>query len=349
MNVSDFSFELPEELIAQSPLDERDGARMLVIDRQAGTWQDRTFLDFPSLLEAGDRLVLNNTRVLPARLFGQREAGPDSLQPPTGVVEALLTKPVSEQPLRWEALVRPGRKLDIGQRVTFSDRLRATVVAKGERGVRVLEFDSPGDFYAELERVGHVPLPPYIQREDQASDRERYQTVYAAQPGAAAAPTAGLHFTEEVLSACRSRGVETVEITLHVGLGTFQPVHVDRVEEHQMHSERYEISETAAKALSSGEGRIVAAGTTSVRTLEAAAQRGNGAIQAGSGETDIFIYPGYDFQAVDALLTNFHLPQSTLLMLVCAFAGQELMLEAYRHAVRERYRFFSYGDCMLIV
>ncbi len=322
---------------------------MLVIDSGAGTWQDRAFRDFPSLLEAGDRLVLNNTRVLPARLFGRREASAESLQPPTGVVESLLTKPVSEQPLRWEALVRPGRKLDIGQRVTFSDRLRATVVGKGERGVRVLEFDSPGNFYAELERVGHVPLPPYIQRDDDAADRERYQTVYAAQPGAAAAPTAGLHFTDEVLAACRARGVNTVEITLHVGLGTFQPVHVDRVEEHKMHSERYEVSEAAAQALSGGEGRIVAAGTTAVRTLETAAQRSDGEIQAGSAETEIFIYPGYRFRAVDAILTNFHLPESTLLMLVCAFAGKELMLEAYRHAVQERYRFFSYGDCMLIV
>ncbi|MDA0204322.1 MAG: tRNA preQ1(34) S-adenosylmethionine ribosyltransferase-isomerase QueA [Acidobacteria bacterium] len=349
MDVADFSFELPEELIAQAPPTERDGARMLVVDRQAGVWQDRAFRDFPSYVLPADRLVVNNTRVIPARLFGRRADVPGALQQPTGVVEVLLSKPLSATPPRWEALVRPSKKLDVGQLIVFPEGLEARVTAKGEYGLRTLEFNDAAGFYEKIERIGHMPLPPYIRREDTASDRQRYQTVYASTPGAAAAPTAGLHFTEQVLASCRERGAEVVEVTLHVGLGTFQPVRVQQLSEHRMHSERFELSAAAAETLGPPGGRIIAAGTTAVRTLETAAQRHDGAVRACSGETDIFIYPGYRFQVVQALLTNFHLPESTLLMLVCAFAGTELMLDAYRHAVKERYRFFSYGDCMLII
>ncbi len=349
MKVSDFTFELPDELIAQVPLPERDAARMLVVDRQSGTWQDRSFRDFPSYLRPGDRLVLNNTRVLPARLFGRRAGVPGALQQPSGVVEVLLSKPVSESPLRWQALVRPSKKLTVGQLVVFPEGLEGRVVAEGEYGLRTLEFNCSDEFYEKIERIGHVPLPPYIRRPDNKADRERYQTVYASESGAAAAPTAGLHFTDDVLAQCREQGAQIAEVTLHVGLGTFQPVRVERITQHQMHSERFALSSATAKILENTPGRIFAAGTTAVRTLETAAQRNDGKIQACSGETDIFIYPGYEFQAVDALLTNFHLPESTLLMLTSALAGTELMLEAYRHAVKERYRFFSYGDCMLIV
>ena len=349
MNVADFTFELPEELIAQAPPSERDGARMLVVDRQAGVWYDKTFRDFPSYIRPADRLVVNNTRVLPARLFGRRADVPDALQQPTGVVEVLLSKPLSATPPRWEALVRPSKKLDVGQVIVFPEELEARVTARGEYGLRTLQFNDDAGFYEKIERIGHMPLPPYIRREDTAADRQRYQTVYASTPGAAAAPTAGLHFTEQVLASCRERGAEVVEVTLHVGLGTFQPVRVQKLNEHRMHSERFEVSAAAAESLRAPGGRVIAAGTTAVRTLETAAQRHGGAIGPCSGETDIFIYPGYRFQVVDALLTNFHLPESTLLMLVCAFAGTELMLDAYRHAVKERYRFFSYGDCMLIL
>lgn len=349
MKVSDFTFDLPEELIAQAPLPKRDAARMLVVDRKSGTWQDKSFRDFPSYLQAGDSLVLNNTRVLPARLFGRRAGSSGAAQQPSGVIEVLLSKPVSESPLRWQALVRPGKKVTVGQVVIFPEGLDGRVVADGEYGLRTLEFTCPGEFYETIERIGHMPLPPYIRRDDSASDRERYQTVFASQPGAAAAPTAGLHFTDATLDECRDRGVQTTEVTLHVGLGTFQPVRVESITEHQMHSEWFELSDAAAETLRNTSGRIVAAGTTAVRTLETAAQRNNGDIRACSGDTDIFIFPGYKFQVVDALLTNFHLPESTLLMLTSALAGTELMLDAYRHAVKERYRFFSYGDCMLIL
>jgi S-adenosylmethionine:tRNA ribosyltransferase-isomerase len=349
VNVSDFTFELPEELIAQTPAPERDGARMLVVDRRAGVWQDRVFRDFPSYIQPGDRLVVNNTRVMPARLMGRRADVPGAAQQPTGAVEVLLSKPLSESPQRWEALVRPGKKLDIGQVIVFPEGLEARVTAKGEYGLRTLEFNAAADFHEKIERIGRMPLPPYIRREDGVEDRQRYQTVYASIPGAAAAPTAGLHFTDEVLERCRRHGAEIVEVTLHVGLGTFQPVRVKQVSEHRMHSECFELSADAAKQLQDPPGRVLAAGTTAVRTLETAARLHGGSIRACSGETDIFIYPGYRFQAVDGLLTNFHLPESTLLMLVCAFAGTELMLDAYRHAVKERYRFFSYGDCMLIL
>ncbi len=341
MKLSDFTFDLPEELIAQAPPPERDASRMLVVDRAAGTWRDRRFLDLPEYLKPRDCLVLNNTRVLPARLYGRRRGA-------TGLVEVLLVKRVGHEPMRWEALVRPGRKMRVGEVVEFPGGLSGAIVDRGEYGLRTLEFQPPEGFFETLERIGHMPLPPYIKRADSDEDRGRYQTVFAKESGSAAAPTAGLHFTPEVLRRCEEAGAEKAEITLHVGLGTFQPVRVDEIEAHRMHSEVFEVDAPAAESLRRAE-RVVAVGTTAVRTLETAVRRGDGRIQACSGETDIFIYPGFEFQAVGAMLTNFHLPESTLLMLVSAFAGRELSLAAYRHAVEERYRFFSYGDCMLII
>lgn len=349
MKVSDFSFELPEELIAQEPLPERSASRMLVVDRTAGTWRDRVFEDFPEYLRTNDALVLNNTRVLPARLFGHRVGSSEAtLQRPSGLVEVLLAKQLSGNPMRWEALVRPGRKMRVGERIAFPGGLEALIVGRGEYGLRTLDFTPAEGFFEAVQRIGHMPLPPYIKRADSTADQERYQTVYSKTLGSAAAPTAGLHFTPRVLERCLRKGVSKIEITLHVGLGTFQPVRVEDVEEHRMHAEVFEVSDNAAAELD-GAGRVVAVGTTAVRTLEHCARVGGGAIKAGSGETDIFIYPGFEFRAVGAMLTNFHLPQSTLMMLVSAFAGRELILEAYRHAVIERYRFFSYGDCMLIL
>ena len=368
MLVSEFDFHLPPELIAQEPLAERSSSRMLHLERISGQLTDRLFSEFPQLLRAGDLLVINNTRVFPARLFGRRSgshAQPVSAKNPaarnflTGKVEVLLTKQSDDDSLVWEALVRPGRKVMPGERIFFggeeteaNHRLAAEIIARGEFGERTLRFDAVPDLFAEIEKLGHVPLPPYISRNDVASDRERYQTVYARERGSVAAPTAGLHFTPEILSQVRERGIEIAEITLHVGLGTFQPVHTERVEDHKLHRERYSISPEAANAINSArteKRRIVAVGTTTVRTLEfAASQSPESSIQAGSGEADIFIYPGYTFRVVDALLTNFHLPQSTLLMLVSAFAGKENVHRAYEHAVKERYRFFSYGDCMFI-
>jgi S-adenosylmethionine:tRNA ribosyltransferase-isomerase len=366
--VSEFDFHLPPELIAQEPLADRSASRMLHLERASGKFSDATFRDFPQMLRPGDLLVMNNTRVFPARLFGCRSgthAQPVSPKNPAareflrGKVEVLLTKQSDDDPLVWEALARPGRKLTPGEHVFFGGaeteadhRLAAEIISVGDFGERTLRFDPVPDLFAEIEQLGHVPLPPYISREDAPSDRERYQTVYARERGSVAAPTAGLHFTPEVLTAIRQRGVETAEITLHAGLGTFQPVHAERVEDHKLHRERYSISAEAAKAINSArdsERRIIAVGTTSVRTLEfAASQSPDGTIRPGSGEADIFIYPGYKFRVVDAMLTNFHLPQSTLLMLVCAFAGKQNVVRAYEHAVKERYRFFSYGDCMFI-
>lgn len=350
MRVSDFHFELPEGLIAQQPSERRDTSRMLIVDRASGRWEDRCFRDLPDYLRAGDRLVVNNTRVLAARLFGRREGvhATTSRKQISGLVEVLLIKQTGAKPQRWETLVRPGRKLGVGERIQFPEGLEGTVVERGEYGLRVIEFNAGDDFLEVVDRIGHTPLPPYIKRSDQTADRERYQTVYARQAGSVAAPTAGLHFTPELLAEAARRGVVRVEITLHVGLGTFQPVRVEDVEQHSMHPERYEISPEAAARLA-GEGRIVAVGTSSVRTLEHAVRMGKGHIAAGGGETSLFIYPGFEFQVVQALLTNFHLPESTLLMLVSAFAGRELILEAYAHAVREKYRFFSYGDCMFIL
>ena len=368
MLVSDFDYHLPEELIAQQPLADRAASRLLHLDRGQELLQDRGFRDLPELLRPDDLLVFNNTKVLPARLFGHRSgsrAQRVSTQNPAaaaflrGRVEVLLTKQLSSEPMQWEALVHPGRKLGVGERIYFgadasqaSHDLVAEIVRRGTFGERHLRFDPVPDFYSVLNRIGHVPLPPYIDRPDMPSDREQYQTVYAEPVGSAAAPTAGLHFTTDVLDRIRQRGIETVEITLHVGLGTFQPVRGEVVEEHKLHREWYRISEDAAERIQRARDarrRVVAVGTTTVRTLEfAARQNANGRIVAQSGDADIFIYPGFEFRVVGAMLTNFHLPKSTLLMLVAAFASRERILRAYEHAVRERYRFYSYGDCMFV-
>jgi S-adenosylmethionine:tRNA ribosyltransferase-isomerase len=367
--VSDFNFHLPDDLIAQEPLAERDGARMLHLQRGGG-YADRLFRDLPDLLQPGDLLVFNNTRVFPARLYGRREgarARPASPHNPAardflhGRIEVLLTRQISTEPNDWECLVRPGRKIGVGEWLFFGERdeLQAEVLARGKFGERHIRFQSTfrsdDDFFAVLDRIGHVPLPPYVARPDSPRDRERYQTVYAQQRGSVAAPTAGLHFTPEILNRIRQRGVETVEITLHVGLGTFQPIRVERVEDHQIHSEPYSISAEAASAINlalRASRRIIAVGTTTVRTLEHAVRLGAGTIMVGPAAADIFIYPdlkrGFEFKVVKAMLTNFHLPQSTLLMLVSAFAGRESILRAYEYAVSEWYRFYSYGDCMFI-
>jgi len=368
VQVSDFEYHLPAELIAREPLADRSSSRLLHLDRATGALEDRRFRELPDLLRPNDVLVFNNTKVLPARLFGHRSGSrahrlspdnPASREFLRGRVEVLLTKQLSTTSLEWEALVHPGRKLGIGERLYFgasateeSHELAAEITGRGTFGERHLRFDPVSNFFAVLERIGHIPLPPYIDRPDTAADRVQYQTVYAKPLGSVAAPTAGLHFTAEILDRIRKRGIETVEITLHVGLGTFQPVRVEIVEEHKLHCEWYEISADAAQRVErarDGGCRIVAVGTTAVRTLEFAAQQGpDGRITGQSGEADIFIYPGFQFRVVGALLTNFHLPRSTLLMLVSAFAGREKVLRAYEHAVHERYRFYSYGDCMLV-
>jgi S-adenosylmethionine:tRNA ribosyltransferase-isomerase len=365
--VSDFNFELPEELIAQSPPPVRGSSRMLLLDRAAGEYRDDFFRNLPERLKPGDLLVLNDSRVIPARLYATRTRGvhtqagsPD----PSGKIEVLLTESLGDD--RWTALVRPAKKVLPGERLLFDSvegevMLEAEVVAAGEFGERTIRFSPRPDFLAVLERIGHMPLPPYIHREDTVEDRERYQTVYSDQAGSAAAPTAGLHFTPEVLERLRQRGVEVERVTLHVGLGTFQPVRVERVEEIHLHTERYTLPERTAEAVNRAlkeRRRIVAAGTTTVRTLEHCAQVAEKdgfepyagvQLHPHSGETNIFISPGFRFKVVGGLLTNFHLPQSTLLMLVSALGGREQVLAAYRHAVRERYRFFSYGDCMLVL
>jgi S-adenosylmethionine:tRNA ribosyltransferase-isomerase len=366
--VSEFDYYLPTDLIATQPLADRAAARMLHVDRASGVLRDATFREFPGLLRPDDLLVVNNTRVLPARLFGHRSgsraqqisaSNPAAAQFLHGKVEVLLTKQISADPHVWEALVHPGRKLGIGERIYFgaaasehSHELAAEIIARGDFGERHLRFDLVSDFFAVVERIGHVPLPPYIDRPDTPLDREQYQTVYAQPLGSVAAPTAGLHFTPEILERIRARGVETAEITLHVGLGTFQPIRVEVVEEHKIHREWYSISPDAAKKIQrarDAKRRVVAVGTTTVRTLEfAARQSPDGRITAQSGDADIFIYPGFDFRVTGALLTNFHLPKSTLIMLVSAFAGRDRTLAAYAHAVRERYRFYSYGDCTFI-
>jgi S-adenosylmethionine:tRNA ribosyltransferase-isomerase len=368
--VSDFHFHLPEDLIAQEPAAVRDASRMLHLQRASGSYSDLQFRDFPGLLRTGDLVVFNNTRVFPARLYGRRagaRAQPVSPHNPAagdflhGRIEILLTRQLSTEPNDWQCLVRPGRKIGVGERLFFGehDELQAEILARSEFGERRIRFQpiiqSQEDFFAVLDRIGHIPLPPYIARPDSSRDRERYQTVYAQHRGSVAAPTAGLHFTPEILDRIRQRGAETVDVTLHVGLGTFQPVRVDRVEDHKIHSEPYSISAQAASAINHAlhaSRRIVAIGTTTVRTLEHAIRVGAGTILSGPATADLFIYPdpeiGFEFKVVKAMLTNFHLPQSTLLMLVSAFAGRENVLRAYKHAVAERYRFFSYGDCMFI-
>jgi S-adenosylmethionine:tRNA ribosyltransferase-isomerase len=413
LRVSDFDFNLPADLIAQQPPAERGQSRMLVVNRSTGALRDSTFAEFPSLLNPGDLLVLNDTRVIPARLFAHRvkmPGGPglasetwESKQP-SGKIEVVLTEPATPQTLGgpgpdfrtwestklsgiqisgagapdpsrlgtwetkgsnppsssenlWRALVRPGRKVAIGEILVFPDpsggiALEAEVIERGQFGERLLRFKPVDDFFAVLDRIGHIPLPPYIRRDDADADRERYQTVFSRERGSVAAPTAGLHFTPQILDALTNRGVEVARLTLHVGLGTFAPLRVERVDQVHLHRERYTLSAPAAEAINRAvsEGRrIVAVGTTVVRTLEHCALQAAGSpLEPHSGETEIFISPGFQFRLVSALLTNFHLPQSSLLMLVSAFAGREPVLAAYRHAVQQKYRFFSYGDCMFL-
>src|SRR5580698_10586939 len=364
MRLNELDYVLPPELIAQRPLPRRDSSRLLTLGRGTGSVEDHGFSEFSDLLHGNELLVLNNARVIPARLFGHR-AGVHSQAPSkatrrehlSGNVEVLLTRQV--EPDTWEALVRPGRKLPVGERIRFGEGLlEAEILSRGELGLRTLRFEShTSESVGELlDRLGHIPLPPYIERDDESSDRDRYQTVFAKRRGAIAAPTAGLHFTPEIFERIRKRGVEICELTLDVGLGTFQPIHAEKIEEHAMHAERFEISEeTAERIQKAREGKrpIVAIGTTVVRALEAAALRAvetdaKSLVMAGCGEARLFISPGFQFRVVDALLTNFHLPRSTLLALVCAFAGRERVLAAYRHAVQAGYRFYSYGDCMLL-
>ena len=355
MELEEFDYHLPEELIAQEPPADRAGARMLVVHRGEQRWEDRMFRDFPRFLRPGDCLVLNDSRVFPARLFGRRAGvhalpigknNPKRKEYLSGEVEVFLLRPVSADGREWDALVRPGRKMPVGERVVFQDGLEAEIIARGDYGERTIRFQTEADLYQEFEKIGHVPLPPYIKRTDEARDRERYQTVFAREKGSVAAPTAGLHFTPQILDECRAAGAEVAYVTLHVGLGTFQPLHAEQVEQGRLHSERFQITEENAAKMRAAQ-RLVAVGTTSVRTIESALLEGE--MRAGSGETDIFIYPGCVFRGTGAMLTNFHLPKTSLLLLVSAFAERELALAAYRHAVAERYRFYSYGDCMLIV
>jgi S-adenosylmethionine:tRNA ribosyltransferase-isomerase len=354
LRVTDFDFALPERLIAQEPAAERGQSRMLTVDRASGELRDGHFNEFPSLLREGDLLVLNDSQVIPARLYARRTLRREK-ETPTGRIEVLLTEPMGDN--KWHALVRPGRKIAIGERLVFPGpdgeiALEAEVLERGEFGDRLIEFAPVEDFFGVLDRIGHIPLPPYIHREDSSADRERYQTVFSRERGSVAAPTAGLHFTPEMLEHIIARGVEIAHVTLHVGLGTFAPLRVERVDEVRLHNERYSIPAETADAVNRArreQRRIVAVGTTVVRALEAGAQRtGSALLAAHSAETNIFIAPGFEFRFVGALLTNFHLPQSSLLMLVSALAGRETVLAAYRHAVKSRYRFFSYGDCMFL-
>lgn len=337
MKTSDFYYELPQELIAQTPLERRDASRLLCLNRVTGEWEHRHFTDIVDFLQEGDTLVLNNSRVLPARLLGSRPSG--------GAVEVLLLRDRGEGV--WECLTRPGRKTQPGQELIFGD-LTATVVGALEDGNKLVQFHYEGIFLEILERLGKMPLPPYIREE--LGDQERYQTVYSKITGSAAAPTAGLHFTNELLDAIRAGGVDIAEITLHVGLGTFRPVKAEEITDHHMHAEYCMMDADTAALLNETRkrgGRIVCVGTTSCRTLESLVQS-DGSFREASAWTDIFIYPGYEFKAMDALITNFHLPESTLVMLVSAFAGREHILAAYEEAIRQRYRFFSFGDAMFI-
>ena len=339
MNKSDFWFDLPEELIAQTPLEKRDESRLLHLDKQTGKIEHRHFYNLPEYLHPGDCLVMNDSRVLPARLIGLRPSG--------GSVELLLLRDLGES--RWECLSRPGRKTRPGQEIIFGDgELKAVIEKVTEGGNRIVRFEYQGIFLEILEKLGRMPLPPYIKAELQ--NPERYQTVYCREPGSAAAPTAGLHFTEDLLEEIRQKNVNLAWITLHVGLGTFRPVKEDQIEDHEMHSEFCMIPPETAEMINRTKengGRVFAVGTTSCRTLESFA-KDDGSLEASSGWTDIFIYPGYKFKCIDALITNFHLPESTLIMLVSALAGRENILNAYKTAVENRYRFFSFGDAMLI-
>jgi S-adenosylmethionine:tRNA ribosyltransferase-isomerase len=341
MKTSDFAYDLPPELIAQDPLEDRSSSRLLHLDLSDGSIEHKRFTDVIEYLNSGDCLVINNSRVIPARLYGQRED--------TGaMIELLLLKRKSADV--WETLVKPGKKCRVGARFVFGDGLlKGEVIDIVEEGNRLIRFEFDGIFEEILDKLGEMPLPPYITHK--LKDKNRYQTVYAKDPGSAAAPTAGLHFTEELLEKIRERGVNIAHVTLHVGLGTFRPVKVDDVTQHHMHSEFYIIEEDQAELINSTKragGRIICVGTTSCRTIESAADE-NGILKAGSGWTDIFIYPGYKFKIMDGLITNFHLPESTLIMLVSAFAGKERVMRAYEEAVRERYRFFSFGDAMLLL
>lgn len=339
MKTNEFDYNLPEELIAQHPTKNRDEARMMVLDKNTGEREDKYFYDIIDYLQAGDVLVMNDTRVIPARLFGHRPEKEEKIE------VFLLT---NTEGSKWEVLVRPGKKMKIGTEVIFSEELSCKVLEMKEDGNRIVEFYYEGIFNEILDRLGNMPLPPYIK--EKLKDNEDYQTVYSKNPGSVAAPTAGLHFTKELLEKIEAKGIKLAYLTLNVGLGTFRPVNEDEITDHKMHSEFYTLSEETAEILNEAkkEGRrIIAVGTTSIRTLEAVYQK-NGKICADSGWTDIFIYPGFEFKVVDAIITNFHLPKSTLIMLIAAFTSKDIILNAYNDAVSKKYRFFSFGDCMFI-
>ena len=339
MNKSDFYFDLPPKLIAQTPIEPRTASRLLVLEKKSGKTHHKTFCDIKSYLKPGDTLVLNNTKVLPARIYGTKTTG--------AVCEFVLLKRLNDTD--WECIAGPGKRAKEGAKFTFCDKLCATVIAVKEDGNRILRFEYEGEFYSVLDEVGKMPLPPYITAE--LKDKNRYQTVYAKELGSAAAPTAGLHFTKELLEEIKALGVNVVYVTLHVGLGTFRPVKAEKIEDHNMHSEHYYVSEDTAEIINKTKqngGRIFCVGTTSCRTVESACDK-DGVVHAGEGDTSIFIYPGYKFKCLDCLITNFHLPESTLIMLVSALAGRENVLNAYNEAIKEKYRFFSFGDAMLII
>ena len=348
MHINDFDYELPEELIAQKPADKRDASRLLVVHRETGETEHKHFYDILEYLNEGDCLVLNNSKVLPARLYGIKEG--------TGAkVEFLLIKRIDGD--RWETMVRPGKRLNPGDSVMFSEDplLKADIIDYGNDGTRIVEFSYDGIFMERLEEIGSMPLPPYIERQSENEDRDRYQTVYCREEGSVAAPTAGLHFTEELLEKARAKGVELAYVTLHVGIGTFRPVKCENIEDHSMHFEEYHIDEKTAEIINraKAEGRrVISVGTTSTRTVESAAyfdeEKDCWQVRSGENSTGIFIYPGYEFRIIDSLITNFHLPKSTLLMLISALYDREKILEVYQEAIRERYRFFSYGDAMFI-
>jgi S-adenosylmethionine:tRNA ribosyltransferase-isomerase len=364
MNLDELNFDLPPERIAQRPLATRDASRMMLLDKTTGAWDDRHFREFPDLLRGDELIVLNSARVLPARLFGRRvgiHAEPPGIHNPArhehlqAPIEVLLVRQLS--PDTWETLVRPGRKITVGEKIIFGEgELEAVAEVRGDYGLRVLRFTSKTDFHEALARLGHIPLPPYIKRSDEPADRERYQTIYAKEGSAVAAPTAGLHFTPEILQRVRARNIAISEITLDVGLGTFEPVRTQHLEDHKIHLESYEIPEATVQAIAQAQKEkrpILAVGTTVVRALEDAAEKasqrtGSKVLIPGKSEAAIFLYPGKPLRVVNQLLTNFHLPQSSLLALVATLAGQENILRAYRHAVAAEYRFYSYGDCMLI-